>query len=322
MTCATGPRWTHRTTSLRLRIRRDSHGEYGPRIERSGNQQVRHEFCKPICKPDAAGWVKMGETPTLEVDPRHIRRGQHDHRRPRETAETHVVWLITQRSQVQLMPPLPRAQPGAPRGTHLGRDHIKARSQASRRFTTLTARRSAALRPIRPTSPTKTGPVSTPSLILSSKPSDQITPRTSRDVQPVGSEPLTVLSQTGKTALDLSVLTGRPIPRPAQPATADSPDAWHETTEQMEAAAPRPGSIGLGCMRPHGIYAGWRPGPRPRALPSAEVNGQPQAGVSAVLKTARSGDRPPGFESLALRLMFGNTCMSSSNTCFGWLMDD
>ncbi len=38
------------------------------------------------------------------------RRGQHARQRLPETAETHVVWLITQRSRVQIPPPLPSLQ--------------------------------------------------------------------------------------------------------------------------------------------------------------------------------------------------------------------
>jgi hypothetical protein len=35
-------------------------------------------------------------------------RGHHTYQRLPETTETHVVWLITQRSEVQILPPLPR----------------------------------------------------------------------------------------------------------------------------------------------------------------------------------------------------------------------
>ena len=37
-----------------------------------------------------------------------IRRDQRTGERPPGTAETGVVWLITQRSEVQILPPLPR----------------------------------------------------------------------------------------------------------------------------------------------------------------------------------------------------------------------
>jgi len=37
-------------------------------------------------------------------------RGQRDDRRLPETAKTRVVWLITQRSRVQIPPPLPRPE--------------------------------------------------------------------------------------------------------------------------------------------------------------------------------------------------------------------
>jgi len=39
-----------------------------------------------------------------------ICRGQRGDRRLSETRETHVVWLITQRSRVQIPPPLPSLQ--------------------------------------------------------------------------------------------------------------------------------------------------------------------------------------------------------------------
>jgi len=42
-----------------------------------------------------------------------VRRGQRGHRRRPETPETHVVWLITQRSRVQIPPPLPGLKVGS-----------------------------------------------------------------------------------------------------------------------------------------------------------------------------------------------------------------
>ena len=48
-----------------------------------------------------------------------VRRGQHGHRRRAETAETPVVLLITQRSQVQILPPLPRLEVGSEQGSGL-----------------------------------------------------------------------------------------------------------------------------------------------------------------------------------------------------------
>ena len=69
--------------------------------------QINSLFCKPICKPDAARQHETGETEPTERDgicP--VRRGHHARQRLPETPETHVVWLITQRSRVQIPPPL------------------------------------------------------------------------------------------------------------------------------------------------------------------------------------------------------------------------
>ena len=69
--------------------------------------QINSLFCKPVCKPDAAGRHETGETEPAERDgicP--VCRGHHARGRRPETAETHVVWLITQRSRVQIPPPL------------------------------------------------------------------------------------------------------------------------------------------------------------------------------------------------------------------------
>jgi hypothetical protein len=88
-------------------VQRDSHG----RAEWCGNLQIIRLFCKPICKPDAARQRETGETEPTEQDricP--VRRGHHARERQSETGETHVVWLITQRSRVQIPPPLPRPE--------------------------------------------------------------------------------------------------------------------------------------------------------------------------------------------------------------------
>ena len=73
--------------------------------------QVKTPFCKPICKPDAAGRTETRETQQTPEDlTPQAGRGQRGDRRPDETAETAVVWLITQRSRVQIPPPLPRPE--------------------------------------------------------------------------------------------------------------------------------------------------------------------------------------------------------------------
>jgi hypothetical protein len=68
-------------------------------------------FCKPICKPDA---VKPGETGETEPTARDVicpvRRAHRTRERQPETPETCVVWLITQRSRVQIPPPLSRPE--------------------------------------------------------------------------------------------------------------------------------------------------------------------------------------------------------------------
>ena len=65
-------------------------------------------FCKPICKPDAARQRGTGETePTRRDVICPVRRGHHPRERRPGTPETSVVWLITQRSEVQILPPLP-----------------------------------------------------------------------------------------------------------------------------------------------------------------------------------------------------------------------
>ena len=72
------------------------------------NTYVSNQICARICARDAVGQVETRETrrdpPRI---PTPVRRGQRgDQRRP-ETPETCVVWLITQRSRVQIPPPLP-----------------------------------------------------------------------------------------------------------------------------------------------------------------------------------------------------------------------
>ena len=60
-----------------------------------------------ICARDTAGHAETGETQKAWDDfMPQVCRGQHGHRRRPETAETDVVWLITQRSEVQILPPL------------------------------------------------------------------------------------------------------------------------------------------------------------------------------------------------------------------------
>ena len=79
--------------------------------QRGGKLQIISLSCKPIRKPDAARQHETGETESTERDgicP--VRRGHRTRERRLETVETHVVWLITERSRVQIPPPLPRPE--------------------------------------------------------------------------------------------------------------------------------------------------------------------------------------------------------------------
>ena len=79
---------------------------------RSDGQALSNQICARICARDVAGRVEMRETPwTGHERLSSVRRGQRGDQRLRETAETCVVWLITQRSRVQIPPPLPRQRP-------------------------------------------------------------------------------------------------------------------------------------------------------------------------------------------------------------------
>ena len=73
--------------------------------------QISSLFCKPTCKPDTLRQLETGETDPTERDGScPVRRGHCARERHPETGETHVVWLITQRSRVQIPPPLPRPE--------------------------------------------------------------------------------------------------------------------------------------------------------------------------------------------------------------------
>ena len=68
-------------------------------------------ICARICARDATGRVAMGERQRTRYEcPSSVRRGQGGDQRQGETPETRVVWLITQRSRVQIPPPLPRPE--------------------------------------------------------------------------------------------------------------------------------------------------------------------------------------------------------------------
>jgi hypothetical protein len=66
---------------------------------------------KPICKPDAPEWDGTGETGQTDCAVLGlVRRGHRIRERPPATGETRVVWLITQRSEVQILPLLSRPE--------------------------------------------------------------------------------------------------------------------------------------------------------------------------------------------------------------------
>jgi len=67
--------------------------------------QINSLFCEPTCKPDTPRQLETGETDPTERDGScPVRRGHCARERHPETGETHVVWLITQRSRVQIPP--------------------------------------------------------------------------------------------------------------------------------------------------------------------------------------------------------------------------
>src|SRR6516162_5730262 len=73
----------------------------------SDGQALSYQTCARICAQDAAGRGETRETPQTQHERSpSVLRGQRGDQRRRETAETHVVWLITQRSAVQILPPL------------------------------------------------------------------------------------------------------------------------------------------------------------------------------------------------------------------------
>ena len=73
--------------------------------------QVRNLICARFCARDAEGRTETRETEKAQDGPLlRVYRGQRGYPRLPETAETCVVWLITQRSRVQIPPPLPRPE--------------------------------------------------------------------------------------------------------------------------------------------------------------------------------------------------------------------
>ncbi len=76
-----------------------------------GEPQIRCLFCKPICKRYAVeqDGTRKTRRAARDEEPSRIRGHRVRERRP-GTPETGVVVLITQRSRVQILPPLPNQQ--------------------------------------------------------------------------------------------------------------------------------------------------------------------------------------------------------------------
>jgi hypothetical protein len=99
-----------------------------------GEPRVHRLFCKPICKPDVAKQAETAEKGPSERDVfRFVRRDHPIRERLPETSETCIVVLITQRSQVQILPPLQRCRSEAPSSHGRGLLHVvcKRRSRSS-----------------------------------------------------------------------------------------------------------------------------------------------------------------------------------------------
>jgi hypothetical protein len=69
------------------------------------DQAISNQICARICAQDAAGRLETRETQRAGYErPPSVLRGQRGDQRRRETAETRVVWLITQRSGFKSRP--------------------------------------------------------------------------------------------------------------------------------------------------------------------------------------------------------------------------
>ena len=82
--------------------------------------ELKHKGQQPdLCTDLCTGRVETGEMQRTRYEcPPSVRRGQRGDQGPRETPETYVVVLITQRSRVQIPPPLPGKT--APEGSFPG----------------------------------------------------------------------------------------------------------------------------------------------------------------------------------------------------------
>ena len=94
---------------------RTRYGAQGWQPRKGG--KINRLFCKPVCKPDAAGQLETGETEPTERDGiRPVRRGHRARDRRPETPETEVLWLITQRSRVEIPPRYQGQRPSSIKG--------------------------------------------------------------------------------------------------------------------------------------------------------------------------------------------------------------
>jgi hypothetical protein len=76
-----------------------------------------------LCTHLCTGQAETGQMQkSLDSFMPQVCRGQHGHQRQPGTSETGVAWLITQRSRVQIPPPLPRSE--APFRTGRGLSHV------------------------------------------------------------------------------------------------------------------------------------------------------------------------------------------------------
>jgi hypothetical protein len=92
---------------LRIRCSRARCGPDRAVMLADTKQQAGKLICARVCARDAAGHAETGETQKAWDDLMpQVCRGQRGDRRLSETRETDVVRLITQRSRVQIPPPL------------------------------------------------------------------------------------------------------------------------------------------------------------------------------------------------------------------------
>jgi hypothetical protein len=76
-------------------------------------------LCTDLCTRRHGTGCEGGDGPRRRRRPGGGRAGQRQHGRRPETPETYVALLITQRSQVQILPPLPSPEAGSEQGSGL-----------------------------------------------------------------------------------------------------------------------------------------------------------------------------------------------------------